>query len=111
MKTLLALSLLATLPLHAGENPAKKEVRVVEEVVTVGGHVRRPGPVKYTKGDTLYAVIQAAGGATEFGAMNRVKVIRSGKTTAYDLRKDKLKLTVVQADDVIEIPQKNIIGK
>ncbi len=114
MKALLLLSAVAILPLQAGEKtegtPARK-VHQVEDVATVGGHVRRPGPVKFSEGVTLYAAIQAAGGADEFGATNRVKVIRDGKVATYDLRNDKQKLIPLQAGDLIEIPQKNFFGR
>ena len=111
MKALLVISILAALPLQAGEKAQRAAATAVEEVVSIGGHVRRPGPVKYSKGVTLYAAIQAAGGANEFGAVNRVKVIRDGKVTLYDLREDKQKITRLQAGDLIEVPQKNIFGK
>ena len=103
MKTFLALSLLALAPLHAVEKtPA---------TVIVGGQVRAPGPVEYTKELTLFAAVQMARGATEFGAMTRVKVIREGKTTEYDLSKDKNKTVTLKPSDIIEVPQKNIIGR
>jgi len=104
MKSLIILSLLALAPLHAAEkNP--------EPVVTVGGQVRSPGPVMYRKKLTVYTAILAARGATEFGAMKRVKVIREGKTTVYDMTDDKQKSVEVKPDDVVEVPQKNFIGR
>ncbi|QJE98275.1 polysaccharide biosynthesis/export family protein [Luteolibacter luteus] len=106
MKALIAFSLLALAPLHAEESKQETEPRV-----TVGGQVRAPGPVKFEKNLTLFEAIQAARGATEFGAQNRVKIHRDGKTTTYDMRDDKQKLTPLEKGDIVEVPQKNIIGK
>lgn len=106
MKALIAFSLLALAPLHAAETKQK-----TEPTVTVGGQVRSPGPVKFEKKLTLFAAIQAARGATEFGAQNRVKLLRDGKATTYDMRDDKQKLTPLEKGDIIEVPQKNLIGR
>jgi protein involved in polysaccharide export with SLBB domain len=57
---------------------------VNQEVVTVGGDVRSPGPKPYSKELTLWGAIQAAGGQTEFGAINRVKITRNGTQKSYD---------------------------
>ncbi|RYD60124.1 MAG: hypothetical protein EOP83_20190 [Verrucomicrobiaceae bacterium] len=75
----LALSLISAMPVVSAEAPAvNKASEAVEAVVTIGGQVRRPGPVPFRKDLTIYAAVQAAGGATEFGSMRRVKVIRDG---------------------------------
>ena len=111
MKALLILSLLAALPIQAGEKAPRTATTAVEKTATVGGQVRRPGPIKHYRGVSLYAAIQAAGGATEFGAVNRVKILRNGKATLHDLRKDEQKLTELEPGDVIEVPQKNIFGR
>lgn len=106
MKTIIssiALSLLALAPLHAVE----KE----KPTVVVGGQVRSPGPVEYTKDLTLFAAIQSARGATEFGALNRVKVFHGKEVKTYNLRKDESKTVKVEPGDVIEVPQKNFIGR
>jgi protein involved in polysaccharide export with SLBB domain len=99
----LVVSLLALAPLHADQ----KE----KPTVVVGGHVRAPGPVEHKKDLTLFAAIQSARGATEFGALNRVKLIRGKEAKVYDLRKDENKTLKLEAGDVIEVPQKNFIGK
>lgn len=106
MKTIISsliLSVIALAPLHAEQ----KE----KQTVVVGGQVRAPGPVEYSKDLTLYAAIQSARGATEFGALNRVKVIRGKEAKVYDLRKDEAKTVKLEAGDTIEVPQKNFIGK
>jgi protein involved in polysaccharide export with SLBB domain len=106
MKALIAFSLLALAPLHAAEKKQEAEAKVI-----VGGQVRAPGPVKFEKKLTLYAAIQAARGVTEFGAPNRVKILRDGKATTHDMTDDKQKQTLLKENDVVEVPQKNIIGR
>lgn len=81
-----------------------------EETVTVGGFVRSPGPVPYAKELTLYGAIQARGGATEYGSMKRVKLIRNGRQTILDVTKTQSMQMPLQRNDTIEVPQKNIIG-
>jgi len=83
---------------------------VAQETVTVGGQVRRPGPVPYAKELTLWSAIQAAGGATEFGSMKRVKVIRNGNQKSYDVTKPQFMQIQLQRNDTIEVPLKTIIG-
>lgn len=79
-------------------------------VVNVGGQVRAPGPYPFTPGLILYAAIQCAGGATEFGSMKRVIVTRKGKRQVYDLTDPKWTHTPLIANDTIEVPQKNVFG-
>jgi hypothetical protein len=40
-----------------------------------------------------------------------VKLIRGKEAKVYDLRKDENKTLKLEAGDVIEVPQKNFIGK
>lgn len=84
---------------------------VVEEVVHVGGQVATPGPRAFRKGLTVFQAVQAAGGANEFGAMNRVKLYRDGKSQTIDLKDDAGKAVVTRPDDTIEVPQKNFFNK
>lgn len=106
---------LAMIPLHAEESskPANegKPAEQSEAVVTIGGQVRRPGPVPFRKDLTIYAAVQAAGGATEFGSMRRVKVIRGGKVETHDLTKDETKSLLLQKNDTVEVPQKTVFGR
>lgn len=81
-----------------------------EQMVYVGGQARRPGPVAFQQGLTIYQAVQGAGGATEFGSLKRVKLFRAGKTNTYDLTNPQFMRVLVQSDDTIEIPQKNFIG-
>ncbi|MBK1881436.1 SLBB domain-containing protein [Luteolibacter pohnpeiensis] len=111
MKIPILLCLLAGSPLVAAEKPGKSTEAQESKIVTVGGQVKRPGPVAMSKKLTLYQAIQAAGGVTPFGAMNRVKVHRNGEVKIYDLTKDENMSVKVQEDDTIEVPQKTIFGR
>ena len=81
-----------------------------EQVVHVGGFVRRPGPVPFNRGLTLWQAIQAAGGATEFGSMKRVKLYRAGQQKQYDASKAQFMQIPLEPSDTIDIPQKNLTG-
>lgn len=81
-----------------------------QQMIHIGGHVRAPGPKSFSKGLTLYQAVQAAGGATEFGSMKRVKLFRNGRQTIYDLSKAQFMSVPVEPSDTIEVPQKNMIG-
>lgn len=84
---------------------------VQEQMVHVGGHVRRTGPVPYNRNLTLYQAIQAAGGPTEFGSMRRVKLFRAGKQKQYDLTQAQFMHIPLEPDDTIEVPQKDLWGR
>lgn len=112
MKILALAPLLLVSQLTAGPESATAVTAArTEATVIIGGQVRRPGPVPFRKDLSLYAAVQSAGGATEFGSMRRVKVIRDKKVTVHDLTDDKQKLVKLRADDVIEIPQKTLFGR
>lgn len=83
---------------------------VNEEMVTVGGQVRRPGPVKYTRDLTLYQAIQAAGGATEFGSLKRVTLFRGSSGKRYDVTQSQFMNIPLQPSDTIDVPQKTPFG-
>lgn len=83
---------------------------VNEEMVTVGGQVRRTGPVKYTSDLTLYQAIQAAGGANEFGSLKRVTLMRNGVVKRYDVTQSQFMNIPLQPNDTIDVPQKTILG-
>lgn len=83
---------------------------LTEQILTVGGQVNRQGPVKFAAGMTLYQAVAAAGGATPFGSMKRVKLYRAGKMTQYDLTQGKFMDVPVQPNDTIEVPQKTPWG-
>ena len=86
------------------ESTSKK---IEDQVVVVGGQVRRPGPVPYNRTLTLYQAIQNAGGPTEFGSMYRVKLYRAGQQKQYNLTEQKYMQILLEPDDTIEVPQKH----
>jgi polysaccharide export outer membrane protein len=77
-----------------------------EALVHVGGQVGRAGPVKFTRGLTLWQAIQSAGGPTAFGTMKRVSVLRNGKMKILDLTDIKFMQYVLEPNDSITVPQK-----
>jgi polysaccharide export outer membrane protein len=84
---------------------------VREQVIHVGGQVRRPGPVAFQKNLTIYQAVQAAGGSTEFGSLRRVKLYRAGKLTTYDLTNPQFMSVPLQPDDTLEVPEKDWLGR
>ena len=82
-----------------------------DQMVHVGGQVRRTGPVNFQRNLTIYQAVQAAGGATEFGSLKRVKLYRDGKTQTFDLTNPQFMRLPLQPDDTLEIPQKNWLGQ
>lgn len=81
-----------------------------ELMVTVGDQVVSPGPVKYVQGLTLYNAVQAAKGATPFGSMKRVRLTRNGQSKVYNLTDSKHMNILVEPNDTIQVPQKDIFG-
>jgi protein involved in polysaccharide export with SLBB domain len=77
-----------------------------EAVVHIGGQVGRPGPVKFTRGLTLWQAIQAAGGPNAFGTIQRVKVLRAGNQRQYNLSELRNMQVILEPNDSIEVPQK-----
>ncbi len=76
-----------------------------EALVSVGGQVRRSGPVPFRQDMTLLQAIQAAGDRNEFGSRN-IRVIRNGKTLPLDFRKPEHKNFPLQPNDSIIVEQK-----
>jgi protein involved in polysaccharide export with SLBB domain len=83
-----------------------ENVDVNQETVTIGGQVRKSGPVPFNNELTLWQAIQNAGGPTEFGTMRRVRLTRAGKSKEYNLNNPQLKDIRLQRNDAIEVPQK-----
>jgi len=79
-----------------------------EAVVSVGGQVRRAGPISFRQGMTLLQAIQGAGDRNEFGSRN-IKLIRNGKTTALDFRKPEHKNYALQPNDSIIVEQRGML--
>lgn len=90
------------------DSDAKK---IDEQLVIVGGFVRRPGPTPFFDKMTLWQAIQAAGGPTEFGSMNRVELTRGGgDPIKYDCSEPENQQVRLRPGDTINVPQKNWIG-
>lgn len=80
--------------------------------VIVRGFVVKPGVMEYKVKTTIFAVIFAAGGETQFGSLKRVKVIRDGKELQFDLTNVNVKnKELAEPGDTIEVPEKNMFGK
>ena len=90
---------------------ASTDPRLREKTIVVGGFVRGPGQKQFTEGMTVWQALQAAGGETEFGAINRVELFRNGKRRVLDMRNDQVKHTLVRENDSINVPQKNLFGR
>lgn len=74
------------------------------ETVYVFGHVKNPGAYGVQTDTTVLQALSLAGGVTEHGAMNRIKVVRIDKGQKREL---KVKLTdVVRPGDTIIVPQR-----
>ena len=82
----------------------------IDQVVHLGGHVRAPGQRPWRKGLTVFQAVQAAGGADDFGAMNRVVLWRLGKPQVINLKTAEGKGVVTLPDDTIEVPEKGPFG-
>lgn len=91
------------MPQGAGETIAK--------TITVGGQVGGSGTKPYLEGMTIYDAVSSAGGATPFGALNRVKLYRNAKVYTYNLHSDTHKRVKLYPGDAIEVPEKNWLGK
>jgi polysaccharide export outer membrane protein len=70
--------------------------------VYIDGHVSRPGAYTIETGTTLRQALSLAGGATELGAVNRVRVLRDGKR----LDRVDLDTTIIQPGDTITVPKR-----
>jgi polysaccharide export outer membrane protein len=70
--------------------------------VYIDGYVNRPGGYTVEAGATLRQVLSLAGGATELGAVNRVRVLRNG-TRVEDVELD---TTIIQPGDTITVPKR-----
>ena len=82
----------------------------VAQKVHIAGKVNNPGACDFTKDLTLFQAVQARGGATEFGAMNRVLLLRDGKQQEINLKTVEGKNMITKPNDTIEVPAKSITG-
>lgn len=84
-------------------DPVNQEARV-----SVGGHVRHAGPIPFRKTMTLLEAIQAAGDRDDFGGRN-IRLIRKGKTTLLDFRKQEVKNLPLEPFDSIIVDQAGVV--
>lgn len=84
---------------------------IEQQVVYLGGDIRSPGPTPYNRTLTLYQAVQAAGGPNEFGSIKRIKLFRGGRTREIDLSKPESMSILLEPNDTIEIPRKNIFNQ
>jgi len=71
--------------------------------IFVTGEVKKPGEYKWEKGLTVRQAISLAGGPTDRGASNRIKVIRTQNGEEKEVKPGLS--DVVMPDDIINIPQ------
>lgn len=90
---------------------SQTDAQDVVKSFTVGGQVKSPGAKQWSVGMTLYNAVQAAGGETPFGAINRVKLFRNGKVYTYDLRNNSHKTVKIYDKDMIDVPQTKWNGR
>lgn len=81
------------------------------QAVHVGGSVRAPGPRPFAKDLTVFQAVMAAGGANEFGALNRVVLFREGKQQIINLETAAGKGVVTMPKDTIDVPAKKWNGR
>lgn len=70
--------------------------------VYIDGQVSRPGGYTIEAGTTLRQALSLAGGVSDLGAINRVRVLRNGKK----LEKIDLDKTIIQPGDTITVPKR-----
>ncbi|MDB4354158.1 SLBB domain-containing protein [Akkermansiaceae bacterium] len=75
-------------------------------LVSVGGRVRRAGPVPFREGITLLQAIQAAGDLDQFGTKKRIFLTRGKQAWRLDLRKPEHQQFKLEAEDTIVVDQK-----
>jgi len=73
--------------------------------VYITGYVFRPGAIRYQEGLTVFQALTLAGGVTEKGSQNKVKIVRivDGKPT--EIKGAKL-TDVLQPEDTIKVPER-----
>lgn len=80
-----------------------------ELTLSVGGQVRRPGPVMWRKGMTVQQALQAAGDKTKFGS-KYVFLTRKGERYKLDTSKLKVQNSVVLANDTLTVKEVSAWG-
>ena len=78
--------------------------------VSIGGQVRRAGPVPYRNGMTLLQAVQAAGDITPFGSRKKVFLTRGKKRWVIDMRSHRGQAVFLEPGDTIEVTQRGLGG-
>jgi polysaccharide export outer membrane protein len=78
------------------------------ESAYVFGEVKSPGAYSIQKDTTVLQALSLAGGLTENGAMNRIKIVRlvNGEKKDIKVKDSEVSKLVVKAGDTIIVPQK-----
>ncbi len=71
--------------------------------VTVGGQVKKPGPISFTEGMTIWQAIQAAGGKDQYADLRQVKLFRDGKRQSINLNDLKSRELPLRLNDTIDV--------
>lgn len=100
----------ATITVKSLRDDIRDKEKIAQRFLSVGGQVGRPGPVQYRTGMTIYEAVSSAA-PNAFGAINRVKLLRNGKTYTYNLKLDKHKSLKVYPEDILTVPQKDWRGQ
>jgi protein involved in polysaccharide export with SLBB domain len=79
--------------------------------VSVGGHVRKPGPIRYRNGMSLIQAIQAAGDLDPFGSKRRVYVTRGKSNWVVDMRTAEGRAFVVRSGDTVRVDRRKALEK
>ena len=74
--------------------------------LSVGGKVKRPGPIAFRERMTVLQAIQAAGDLDAFGTKKRVYLTRAGKTYLLDIRQPKYQNYPVLPEDTLRVDAK-----
>lgn len=82
-----------------------------QATVNIGGQVKSPGPVSFSRRITLGEAIERVGGATEFGSLKRVRIFRDGEQRSYDATDERFRGVMLEAGDTVEVPQRIPIGR
>lgn len=86
---------------------------VFQKIISVGGHVKKPGRVQFREGMTLLEAIQQAGDRSAFGSKNIFLTRKNPKTGKlirykYSIKDPAHQSLKVYPNDLIEVPQKAI---
>lgn len=90
---------------------SQAEATTNRALVSLGGEVKRPGPVSFRPGMTLLQAIHAAGDLTMFGTKKRIYVTRGTVTKKMDLRKKEYQQFKLKPEDTIVVDPKGAFDR